>query len=1041
MNVSSLFILRPIATSLLMIAILLTGAFAYTFLPVSSLPDIDYPTIQVATYYPGASPEVTATSITAPLERQFGQMPGLNQMLSVSSGGLSLITLQFSLHLNLDIAEQEVQAAINSAASFLPGGIPNPPVYSKVNPADPPIMTLALTSDSELLSSVEDYAETKLAQKISEIAGVGLVSISGGQRPAVRIQANPTALASYGLTMEDVRNAVASANVNAAKGSFDGESVAYAINANDQLTTSREYGEIVVTYKNNAPVRIKDVATVINGAEDVLQAAWVNSSPAIIINIQRQPGVNVIKVADNIKQLLPKLSASLPQSVKVTILTDRTLGIRNSIDNVEVDLLLAIILVILVIFVFLHDVPATLIPAIAIPISLVGTCAIMYLLNFSVNNLSLMAMTIATGFVVDDAIVMIENIERYVEQGLSPKEAALKGSSQIGFTIISLTVSLIAALIPLLFMQDVVGRLFKEFAVTLAVAILISAFVSLTLTPMLCAKVLRKKALNNASNLEQELTRLFDKVIEKYSHTLKIALDYKNLTLAIAIATLVLTILLFYIIPKGFFPEQDTGIIQGITQASQKSSFESMQEQQQRVVKIVLEDPSVESVSSYVGIDATNTTINSGRMLINLKPIGDRSKSMAEVIKQIIQRVNDELPVVLFLQPIQDLSVNDRVSRSRYQYNISSHDAGELQKWNQLLIDKLKENNKLLNVVDDQQSNGLQTYIKVNRDLASRFGIPMQVITDTLYDAFGQRQISNILTEHNQYRVVMEILPTLGSGLKSLENIYFRASNGGIVPLYNLSDITVENTQLVITRQNQFPASTISFDLASGLALGDALDIVAAAKKDLAMPATIEGGFQGEAGMFENSLGNEWLLIIAAVTVVYIVLGILYESYIHPVTIISTLPSACMGAMLVLYLSGRSLDIIGLIGIILLIGIVKKNAIMMIDFALEQQRVYGKNAYDAIYNACLLRLRPILMTTAASLLSGIPLILMSGMGSELRQSLGVTIVAGLIVSQVLTLYTTPVVFLFFENLSKKFKNWQIVKISPPLVESPPVVGV
>ncbi|MGO9953283.1 MAG: MdtB/MuxB family multidrug efflux RND transporter permease subunit [Dissulfurispiraceae bacterium] len=1022
MNPSRTFILRPVATALLMVAILLAGFVAYYELPVSALPEVDYPTIQVVTFYPGASPDVTASSITAPLERQFGQMPGLKQMTSTSSGGSSVITLQFSLDLSLDVGEQEVQASINAATSFLPTDLPNPPVYSKVNPADAPVLTLALTSKTLPLPQIEDLADTRLAQKISQLTGVGLVSISGGQRPAVRIQANPTVLAAYGLTLEDLRAAIAAANVNQAKGGFDGPRQSSIIGANDQLLTSKEYQSLIVTYRNGAPVVLSDVASAIDDAENVKQAAWMNDSPAVIVNIQRQPGSNVIEVVDRIKKLLPQLQSSLPAAVTVTILTDRTTTIRSSVEDVEFEMLLAIALVVMVIFLFLRTLSATVIPSIAVPLSLVGTFGIMYLCGFSLNNLTLMALTIATGFVVDDAIVMIENIARYIEQGEPPLKAALRGSEQIAFTILSLTVSLVAVLIPLLFMSDVVGRLFREFAITLGVTIVISAFVSLTLTPMMCAKLLKHKPEEKQKKLFVASQRILDNIIAFYGRTLKWVLDHQTATLLVAVATLVATVLLYIIIPKGFFPVQDTGLIMGVSDAPQWSSFTAMAKKQQELAQVILKDPAVASLSTFIGVDGTNTTLNSGRVLINLKPLGVRGISASDVIRRLQPEVAKLQGISLFMQPVQDLTVESRVSRTQFQYSLEDPNFDELNVWTPKLVTALSTLPELRDVSSDQQDKGLQAMVTIDRDTASRLGITPQLIDDTLYDAFGQRQVSTIFTQLNQYRVVQEVKPEYMQNPDKLKDIYVRSAGGGQVPLSAFTKITQTTGPLIISHQGQFPATNLSFNLAPSASLGDAVKAIDAETQKVGMPASIRGSFQGTAQAFRASLSNEPILILAALITVYIVLGVLYESYIHPITILSTLPSAGVGALLALIICRTEFSVISLIGVILLIGIVKKNGIMMVDFALDAERREGKNPVDAIYQACLLRFRPIMMTTMSALLAAVPLAMGSGVGSELRRPLGISIIGGLVFSQVLTLYTTPVIYLWFDRLARRFEK-------------------
>jgi len=1025
MSPSRIFILRPVATTLLMVGLLLVGIVAYRQLPVSALPEVDYPTIQVVTFYPGADPEVMASSVTAPLERQFGQVPGLSQMTSTSSLGSSIITLQFNLDQNIDVEEQQVQAAINAGTTYLPQDLPNPPIYSKVNPADAPILTLALTSDTLPLSKVEDLADTALAQKISQLPGVGLVSISGGQKPAVRIQANPTALASYGLSLEDVRTALAAANVDQAKGVLDGPRQSFTIGANDQLITSGLYNQIVVAYRNGAPVRLSDVATATDGTENVKQAAWMNTTPAVIVNIQRQPGANIIGVADRIKRLLPQLQSSLPSAVKVQILTDRTQTIRASVQDVQFELMLTVVLVVMVIFLFLRNLSATVIPSVAVPLSLVGTFAVMYLLGYSLNNLTLMALTISTGFVVDDAIVMIENIDRFLEEGDSPLEAALKGSGQIGFTIVSLTVSLIAVLIPLLFMGDIVGRLFREFAVTLAVTILVSAVVSLTLTPMMCAKLLRRHDPNKQSRFYKASENFYNRVIEFYGRTLKFVLKHQTTTLLVTVGTLVLTLFLYVIVPKGFFPVQDTGVILGISEAGQNVSFEAMAQRQQALAKVILQDPEVESLSSFIGIDGTNTTPNSGRIQINLKPRDQRKATASEIIRRLQPELASVEGITLYMQPVQDLTVEDRVSRTQYQYSMEDADAQELGVWAPKLVAQLRTLPQMRDVASDQQNNGLKADLVIDRDTASRLGILPQAIDNTLYDAFGQRQVSTIFTQLNQYHVVLEADPQFQQNPDALKDIYVKSNTGVQVPLSAFSHFQPSNTALAINHQGQFPVVTLSFNLAPGVSLGDATKAIDQAERDINLPPSIHTSFQGTAAAFRNSLSSEPWLILAAIVTVYIVLGVLYESYIHPITILSTLPSAGVGAILALFLTGNDLGVVGLIGIILLIGIVKKNAIMMIDFALEAERVEHKPPEEAIFQACLLRFRPIMMTTMAALLGGLPLALGRGTGSELRHPLGITIVGGLLVSQLLTLYTTPVVYLWFDRLAQRFARFQI----------------
>jgi multidrug efflux pump len=1070
-NPSAPFILRPVATSLLMAAILLAGFVAFTQLPISALPEVDYPIIQVVTFYPGASPDVMASAVTAPLERQFGEVPGLNQMTSTSSQGSSVIVLEFTLDLNIDVAEQEVQASINAAQSYLPPDLPTPPIYSKTNPADAPILTLALTSNTLPLSQIEDLADTRLAQKISQLSGVGLVSISGGQKPAVRVQVNPAALSSYGINLEDVRAALQQQSLDQAKGTFDGPHQDYQIDANDQLITSADYKKIVIAYRNGAPVLVSDVATVVDGVEDRTQAAWMNQTPAVIVNIQRQPGANIIQVVDRIESLMPYLQSSLPGAVQMTVVTDRTTTIRASVKDVEFELMLTVALVVMVIFLFLRNLSATVIPSVAVPLSLVGTFGVMYLAGYSLDNLSLMALTISTGFVVDDAIVMIENIVRFIEEGDTPLEAAMKGSKQIGFTIISLTISLIAVLIPLLFMGDIVGRLFREFAVTLSVTILISAVVSLTLTPMMCSRLLRHTPQSLQGRFYRWSERGWDKIIDFYSRTLRWVLQFQTITLLIAAATLVLTIVLYILVPKGFFPVQDTGLIQGISEASQTASFDEMSGRQQALAAVILQDPAVDSLSSFIGVDGTNTTLNSGRFLINLKPIEQRGISASDVIRRLQPQIAKVGGVALYMQPVQDLTVEDRTSRTQYQYTLEDPNATELDQWTRRFVNKLKQIPELQDVATDQQNGGLAETLVIDRVTASRLGISPQMIDETLYDAFGQRQISTLYTQLNQYHVILETLPNFQTNPENLEDIYVRSgdvnssgsvtnsasasssanlvttgssspapgpsgpaptatttplaipvvttSNGGAVPLSAIAHFEPTSTPLLITHQGQFPVVTVSFNLAPNASLGAATDAIDKTQQSMGMPLSIQTAFQGSAASFQASLTNEPLLILAALVTVYIVLGVLYESYIHPITILSTLPSAGVGAILALLICGQSLNVVSLIGIILLIGIVKKNGIMMVDFALEAERVEGKTAEDSIYQACLLRFRPIMMTTMAALLAGLPLALGTGIGSELRKPLGISMVGGLLLSQVLTLYTTPVIYIFFDRLGKK----------------------
>lgn len=1021
MNPSRPFILRPVATILFMVAILLSGLVAWRMLPVAALPEVDYPTIQVVTYYPGASPEVVTSTITAPLERQFGQMPGLEQMSSSSSNGVSVVTLQFALSLTLDVAEQEVQAAINGATNLLPSDLPNPPIYNKVNPADTPILTIAVTSPTLPMTKLEDLADTRMAQKLSQVPGVGLVSISGGQRPAVRIQANSKALAAKGLTLENVRTAVVGANVNQAKGSFDGPLQASTIDGNDQLKTASEFANIIIAWRDGSPVRLSDVATVFDGAENARLAAWAGNTPSVILTVQRQPGANVISVADRIKEILPALQNSLPASVDVQILSDRTTTIRASVEDVEFELVLAIALVVMVVFVFLRNVMATIIPAVAVPLSLVGTFGVMYMLGFSINNLTLMALTIATGFVVDDAIVMIENIARYIEEGDDPMEAALKGSKQIGFTIISLTVSLIAVLIPLLFMGDVIGRLFREFAVTLAVSILISAVISLTLTPMMSARLLKHVPEENQNKFFRASGHFFDRVIAEYAKWLNWVLDRQKLTLIVAVGTIVVTALLYIVIPKGFFPLQDTSVIQGVSEATQSISFDAMTRRQELVAGRILQDPAVLSLSSFIGVDGTNAAPNNGKMLINLKP-----KSEREDINTVMNRLQDtvaDIPgMTLYLQPVQDISIDSRSSRTQYQFTLQANSQKELSEWTPKLVEQLRQQAELTDVASDLQENGLQAYVNINRDTASRLGVTTADITNALYNAFGQRLVSTIYTQTNQYRVVLEVQPDDRLDPSAIRGIYVKTSSGTPVPLDTMVTIEQRPATLAINHLGQFPTATVSFNLAKGASLSEAVDAIAETEMEMGMPASIQTQFQGAAMAFQSSLSSTLWLILAAIVTMYIVLGILYESYIHPITILSTLPSAGIGALLALMVFGKDLSVIAIIGIILLIGIVKKNAIMMIDFALVAEREHGMSPREAIYQACLLRFRPIMMTTMAALLGALPLMFAMGIGSEIRNPLGITMVGGLLVSQVLTLFTTPVIYLYFDRLARRVEH-------------------
>ncbi|KAB0549734.1 MdtB/MuxB family multidrug efflux RND transporter permease subunit [Pseudomonas argentinensis] len=1022
MNVSRLFILRPVATTLIMLAIFLSGVIAYRLLPVSALPEVDYPTIRVMTLYPGASPDVMTSAVTAPLERQFGQMAGLQQMSSTSSGGASVITLRFNLEVQLDVAEQEVQAAINGATNLLPNDLPAPPVYSKVNPADTPVLTLAVTSKELPLPQVNDLVDTRLAQKLAQTTGVGLVSLAGGQRPAVRIRVNPEALAAYGLNLSDVRTLINASNVNQPKGNFDGPTRVAQLDANDQLRSADEYRDLILTYANGAALRLGDVAQIVDGAENQRLAAWANRNSAVLVNVQRQPGANVIDVVDRIQTLLPNLTQGLPASVEVTVLTDRTQTIRAAVRDVQHELMLAIALVVMVTFLFLRKVSATLIPSVVVPLSLIGTFGVMYLAGFTVNNLTLMALTIATGFVVDDAIVMLENIARHLEEGETPFNAALKGARQIGFTLVSLTLSLIAVLIPLLFMADVVGRLFREFAITLAVAILISLVISLTLTPMMCARLLRHEPEAEQGRFYRGAGAVIDRMIERYSVGLRWVLRHQPLTLLVAIGTMALTVVLYLAVPKGFFPVQDTGVIQGISEAPQSISFSAMSERQQRLADVILKDPAVASLSSYIGVDGDNPTLNSGRMLINLTPHAEREVSASEVIERLRPELAKLSGIELFMQPVQDLSIEDRVSRTQFQFSLESPDPALLETWSAKLVEALRQQPELSDVTSDLQSRGLQVYLNIDRDMAGRLGVSVANIDDALYDAFGQRQISTIYTQASQYRVVLESANGGSIGPAALRQIHVATADGKQVPLSSLAQVEERAASLLINHIGQFPAATLSFNLSPGVALGDAVAVIERVQQEIEMPVSVQVNFQGAAEAFRASLSSTLLLILAAIVTMYIVLGVLYESYIHPITILSTLPSAGVGALLALLLTGNDLGLIAIIGIILLIGIVKKNAIMMIDFALDAERRQGMTPHEAIFQAALLRFRPILMTTLAALFGAIPLMLASGSGAELRQPLGLVMVGGLLLSQILTLFTTPVIYLYFDRLARRLSG-------------------
>ena len=1021
MNISRPFILRPVATTLLMGALLLSGALAYRLLPVSALPQVDYPTIRILTFYPGASPDVMTSAVTAPLERQFGQMPGLDQMSSTSSGGASVITLRFSLDKAIEVAEQEVQAAINAASNLLPNDLPQPPVYNKVNPADTPVLTLAVTSPTMPLPAVYDLVDTRVAQKLSQLPGVGLVSLAGGQRPAVRIQANPQALAAHDLNLQTLRTVIAAANVNQPKGNFDGPERSFMLDANDQLRSPDSYRDLIVAYTGGAPLRLSDIAEVVDGAENTRLGAWANDLPAVLVNVQRQPGANVIDVVDRINALLPTLTASLPSTLTVAVLSDRTHTIRASVTDVQHELAFAVALVVAVTFVFLRNIPATIIPSVVVPLSLIGTFGVMYLAGFSVNNLTLMALTIATGFVVDDAIVMVENIARYLEEGATPMEAALKGARQIGFTLVSLTISLIAVLIPLLFMADVVGRLFREFAITLAVSILISLVVSLTLTPMMCARLLKAEHAEEHGRLYHLTGRFFDRTIAWYGRLLTVSLRYQPLTLLIAVATLALTVFLYVIVPKGFFPVQDTGAIQVITEAPQSVSFAAMAERQRDAARAILKEPDVRGLSSFIGVDGANATLNSGRMLVTLAPRDQRSRNATEIIAALRERVARVPGISVYMQPVQDLTIEDRVSRTQFQFTLEDPDANRLGEWVPKLVERLRQSPYLADVASDLQDRGLQAFLDIDRDAASRLGVRVAAIDDALYDAFGQRLISTIYTQANQYRVVLEVAPRFQVGPEALGHVFVATTDGKQIPLSNIAKIEHRNTALVVNHAGQFPAVTMSFNLAPGASLGKAVEAIETAQRELGMPASIQTTFQGAAAAFRASLDSTLFLVLAAILTMYVVLGVLYESYIHPITILSTLPSAGVGALLALLFTGTDLSLIAVIGIILLIGIVKKNAIMMIDFALDAERNEGMSPHDAIYKAALLRFRPILMTTLAALFGALPLMLSTGSGAEMRQPLGLVMVGGLLVSQVLTLFTTPAIYLFFDRLGRAWR--------------------